>query len=504
MENNIILKTNNILKKFGDNTVLNNICIEIKKGEVHAIVGENGAGKTTLMNILSGIVSPTSGSFEFDDKTITTLSTRDAINMGISVIHQELALVPTLSVYENIFLSKLRGRALGFITNFGELKSKALDLLARLGEEKNIRINDRVEMLNSSHQQIVEIAKALSQDPKLLIMDEPTASLTENEVQNLFRIINNLKNEGISIIYISHILEEVFEIAERISVLRDGEYMGTKIKKESSIDEIIKMMVGRKLDLYHKKESEDIKKGERILEVKDLEIPSLFRNINFYLKRGEILGFSGLVGSGRSEVARAIFGAYKNVKGKIILEGREVKINSPKNALRMGIGMLPEDRRAQGFVCTMNISQNLSLAVLYRLAKSGFVKIKKEKELVDKYIKLLNIKAASINSPILSLSGGNQQKVVFAKWLAVNTKILIVDEPTQGIDVGTKSEIHNILSELAAKGISIILISSELPEILSLSDRIIVMRLGRITGELSISKATQEKIMYLSAVNSEN
>jgi len=504
MENNILLKTSNIFKKYGENTVLNNICIEVKKGEVHALVGENGAGKTTLMNILSGIVNPTSGNFEFNGKIIMTLSTREAINMGISVIHQELALVPTLSVFENIFLSKLKGKVLGFITNFGELKNKAFNLLSRLGEEKNIRVTDRVELLNSSHQQVVEIAKALSQDPKLLIMDEPTASLTKNEVQNLFRIIKNLRNDGISIIYISHILEEVFEISDRITVLRDGEYIGTKNKEDSSIQEIIKMMVGRKLELYLKKESDETKKEENVLEVKDLEVSSLFRNINFNLKKGEILGFAGLIGSGRSEVARAIFGAYKNVRGKILLNSKEVKIKSPNDALRMGIGMLPEDRRLQGFIYSMNIGQNLSLAVLNRISKAGFVNLKKEKELINKYVKLLSIKAASVNSPILSLSGGNQQKVVFAKWLAADTKILIVDEPTQGIDVGTKSEIHNILRELAGKGISIILISSELPEILSLSDRIIVMRSGRIIGQLSIKEATQEKIMFLSAVGSEN
>ena len=504
MENNILLKTSNIFKKYGENTVLNNICIEVKKGEVHALVGENGAGKTTLMNILSGIVNPTSGNFEFNGKIIMTLSTREAINMGISVIHQELALVPTLSVFENIFLSKLKGKILGIITNFGELKNKAFILLSRLGEEKNISVTDRVELLNSSHQQVVEIAKALSQDPKLLIMDEPTASLTKNEVQNLFRIINNLRNDGISIIYISHILEEVFEISDRITVLRDGEYIGTKNKNDSNIQEIIKMMVGRKLELYIKKESAVSEKVENVLEVKDLEVSSLFRNINFNLKKGEILGFSGLIGSGRSEVARAIFGAYKNVKGRIILNGKEVKIKNPGDALRAGIGMLPEDRRLQGFIYTMNIGQNLSLAILNRISKAGFVNLKKEKELISKYVKLLSIKAASINSPILSLSGGNQQKVVFAKWLAANTKILIVDEPTQGIDVGTKSEIHNILRELAGKGISVILISSELPEILSLSDRIIVMRSGIITGQMSINEATQEKIMYLSAVGAEN
>ena len=288
MESNILLKTNNIYKKYGDNTVLNNICIEIKKGEVLALVGENGAGKTTLMNILSGIVNSTSGNFEFNDKIINTLNTREAINMGISVIHQELALVPTLSVFENIFLSKLKGKILGIITNFGELKNKAFILLSRLGEEKNISVTDRVELLNSSHQQVVEIAKALSQNPKLLIMDEPTASLTKNEVQNLFRIINNLRNDGISIIYISHILEEVFEISDRITVLRDGEYIGTKNKNDSNIQEIIKMMVGRKLELYIKKESAVSEKVENVLEVKDLEVSSLFRNINFNLKKGEI------------------------------------------------------------------------------------------------------------------------------------------------------------------------------------------------------------------------
>ncbi len=503
MKEEIILKTNNICKKFGDNTVLDNICFDIKKGEVHALVGENGAGKTTLMNILSGIIFPTSGNFEFDGKAINRFSAYEAAKTGISVIHQEIALVPTLTVYENIFLSKLKDRKIG-IVNFNKLKNKAQEILKRFDEEGNIKINSKVESLNSSCQQLVEISKAFSENSKLIIMDEPTASLTKNEVQNLFKVIKSLKESGISIIYISHILEEVFEISDRISVLRDGKYIGTKNKSETNIDEIIKMMVGRKLDLYSRKQTVKVKDGEKILEVENLNVVPLFSDINFYLRKGEILGFSGLVGAGRSEVARAIFGVYKNVKGKIKLNGREVSISSPSDAMNLGIGMIPEDRKSQGLVHTMNIGQNISLATLNKIAKGCFVNRTKEKELINIYMKLLNIKANSANSPISSLSGGNQQKAIFAKWLATNARILIADEPTQGIDVGTKSEIHSILEELAKNGISIILISSDLPEILRLSDRIIVMRLGKITGELKTEDATQESVMYLSAIGSKD
>ena len=501
MKNEIILKTSSLSKKYGNNTVLRDIDIEIKRGECHAVVGENGAGKTTLMNLLGGIATPTSGNFEFYRTKYTKVDPRESIDIGISIIHQDFALVPTLSVKENIFLSKLKGNFLGIIKNYSELDREAGKILQRLGEEENIRPSDIAGNLSTSKQQIVEIAKALGENPKLLIMDEPTTSLTKSEVRNLFRIINSIKKEGISIIYVSHILEDVVEISDRITVLRDGEYVGTKETNATDISEIITMMVGRKVDLYDVKKKNEVKKNAKnALEVRDLGVEDVIKNVSFVLKEGEILGFAGLVGSGRSEVAKAVFGFYPKTTGKILIDEKEVKIGSPREAMDMGIGLLPEDRRWQGFIPSMSVMQNMSLSSLKDIAKAGVPSIKKEKELVDMYMKYLNIKTHSVHAPIMSLSGGNQQKVVLSKWLATKSRVLIVDEPTQGIDVGSKSEIHKILKSLTREGVAVILISSELPEILSLSDRIIVMRQGTKSGELDISEATPERIMYLATV----
>jgi ribose transport system ATP-binding protein len=500
-EKEVILRTLSLTKKYGDVTVLNDINLDVRRGECHAVVGENGAGKTTLMNVLGGIIHPTSGSFEFYGRGYAQLRPRESLDIGISIIHQDFALVPTLTVKENIFLGKLEGNFLGIIRNYSALEKEARKILARLGEEKNIRPSDVVGRLSTSKQQIVEIAKALSQNPKLLIMDEPTTSLTKAEVKNLFRIIDTIKREGISVIYVSHILGEVLEISDRVTVLRDGEYVGTKESSETNIHEVITMMVGRKIELYDVKTESRVAQGaETVLEVRDLGVDGIVENVSFTLRRGEILGFAGLVGSGRSEVAKALFGFYSKVNGRVYLEGREIKVRSPREAMEHGIGLLPEDRRWQGFIPTMSVMQNMSLASIRSLAKMGVPSLGKERELADMYMKYLNIKAASVHSPILSLSGGNQQKVILSKWLATKSKVLIVDEPTQGIDVGSKSEIHKILHGLAGAGTAIILISSELPEILSLADRVLVMRQGTKSGELDIGEATQEKIMYLATL----
>jgi ABC-type sugar transport system ATPase subunit len=505
MQKEIILRTDSLMKKYGENVVLHDINLDIHKGECHAVVGENGAGKTTLMNILGGIIHPTSGTFTFFNKVYEKVEPRESIDIGISIIHQDFALVPTLNVKENIFLSKLKGGFLGIIKNYTSLDSEARKILERMGEEENINPSDIVGNLSTSKQQIVEIAKALSENPKLLIMDEPSTSLTKSEIKNLFRIINSIKREGISIIYVSHILEEVIEISDRITVLRDGGYVGTKETKATNINEIITMMVGRKIDLYEVKKQSEVKEGEKtILEVDGLNVEGIIKNVSFNLKRGEILGFAGLVGSGRSEVAKALFGFYRTLKGRIVLNDREIEIHSPKEAMNHGIGLLPEDRRWQGYIPTMSVMENLSLASIREISTFGVPLRKKERELVDMYIKFLSIKTESPTSPILSLSGGNQQKVILCKWLATKSKVLIVDEPTQGIDVGSKSEIHKILKSLAETGVSIILISSELSEILSLSDRILVMRQGTKSGELGISEATQEKIMYLATVGTDS
>ena len=501
MEKQAVLTTVGLGKKYGDNVVLRGVNLEVFKGECHAVVGENGAGKTTLMNILGGIIHPSEGHFDFYGKTYRKVDPRESIDIGVGIVHQDFALVPTLSVKENIFLGKLKGNFLGVIKNYRGLEQEARKILARLGEEENIKPNDVVGALSTSKQQIVEIAKALSEHPKLLIMDEPTTALTKAEIKNLFRIVAAIKKDGISIVYVSHILEEVFEISDRISVLRDAELVGTKETGKTSIPDVIKMMVGRKIDLYEIKTSSRVKTEEPpVLEVSGLTVTGRIEGVSFCLKRGEILGFAGLVGSGRSEVAKAIFGFYPNTKGKILLGGKEAKIRTPWDAMKLGIGLLPEDRRWQGFIPTMSVMQNMSLAAIRDISKAGVPSIRKERELTDMYIKFLNIKTRSVHTPILKLSGGNQQKVILCKWLATKSKVLIVDEPTQGIDVGSKSEIHKILKDLAETGMSVILISSELPEILSLSDRIVVMRQGKKSGELAIGEATQEKIMYLATM----
>jgi ABC-type sugar transport system ATPase subunit len=499
-----ILRTSSLTKKYGDTAVLRDVDFEVLRGECHAVVGENGAGKTTLMNILGGIVRPSSGSFNFYGRDYQRVAPRESIDIGISVIHQDFALVPTLSVSENIFLSRLKRTARGMIINKRKLDRDAKEILGRLGEADTVKPGDLVGGLSTSKQQIVEIAKALAEGPRLLIMDEPTTSLTKSEVKNLFRIINGIKKDGISIIYVSHILEEVFEISDRITVLRDGELVGTHRIVDVTVMDVISMMVGHKVDLYGVKQAaEAVSEAPIALSVEELSVDGVLKNVSFKVRRGEILGFAGLIGSGRSEVARAVFGVYPRIRGRIFLEGKEVRIRSPLHAMRLGLGFLPEDRRLQGYVPTMSVMHNMSLAAIRSLAPAGIPNARRERALVNRYVSSLKIRTGSISSPITSLSGGNQQKVLMCKWLATRSRVLIVDEPTQGIDVGSKSEIHKILRDLAKENVAILLISSELPEIMTLCDRIVVMRQGTKSGELTIEEATQEKIMYLATVGAQ-
>jgi ABC-type sugar transport system ATPase subunit len=497
MKTNTILSIEGVTKHFGGVTALDNVSFEIDEGECHAIVGENGAGKTTLLNILGGDIHPDSGYIVFDGRRYDRLDPRESISLGINVIHQELALVGPLSVMENIFIGEIQGKYRGLVKSQKRLKTEANKIIDMLGCE--VDPVELVENLSTSKKQIVEIAKALSTNPKILIMDEPTSSLTKGETEKLFEMIISLKSRGISIIFVSHRLNEVKEVSDRVTVLRDGQYIGTAQTKETSIDEIVKMMVGRKIELYQKSESRE-SKNPVVLEMDGLTRQPFFKNICFSARSGEILTLSGLVGAGRTELAAAIFGYMPPDSGVIRVEGAECQIQSPRAAMRLGIGMLTEDRKINGMIDTMVVRENTSVAILPALNRLGFIKKKEENIIVKKYVDMLNIKTTTVEEPITNLSGGNQQKVMLARWLATQVRILIVDEPTQGVDVGAKAEIHKLLRELAQQGVAVIVISSDLPEVLSISDRIIVMRSGELAGEIKAEEATEENIMRLATV----
>jgi len=497
MGENVVLKFSEITKHFGGVTALNSVSFEILKGECHAVVGENGAGKTTLLNILGGDINPDTGFLELGGEHFDQLDPRKSISLGINVIHQELALIGPLSVTENILIENLEGKYPGFVKKQGKLKQAAKRIVDMLGCE--IDLEELVENLSTSKKQIVEIAKALSTNPKILVMDEPTSSLTQNETENLFNIINSLKKRGISIIFVSHRLNEVKKISDRVTVIRDGNYIGTVKTEETTIDAIIRMMVGRKVELYQKRNSQE---GENpvVLEVQNLTREPYFRDISFHARGGEVLSFSGLVGSGRTELAESIFGFLPAVSGEIHVFGKSCHIDSPQAAMALGIGLLPEDRKINGVIDTMVVRENTSIAVLPKLSKFGFVNKREENKLVKRFVNVLNIKTQTVEESVTNLSGGNQQKVILARWLATQVKVLIVDEPTQGVDVGAKAEIHKLLRELADQGVAVIVISSDLPEVLSISDRVLVMQVGKLTGELQSSEVSEEKIMTLATV----
>lgn len=501
MRSEYILQIIDVTKDYPGVRALDCVKLEVKRGEVHALVGENGAGKSTLIKILSGAVRKDEGNIFFDGANVEINSPQEAQRLGISVIYQEFNLVPHLSVSENIFLgreilhtSRLAGfRKLGSlrIVNRRQEEQKAEEILSRLGVTLDPRTS--VNRLGVAGQQITEIAKALCADAKLIAMDEPSSALTEREIKNLFDLIRKLKSEEVSIIYISHHMDEVFQIADRVTVFRDGRWIGTFPVDEISNDELIEMMVGRKLsDGFPKRKA---KIGREILALKGVTRKGIIEDISFGLREGEILGITGLMGSGRTEVARAIFGADKIDEGEIYLDGNKVDIKSPIDAIKMGISLLTEDRKAYGLILNMTVRENITLASLKNLSKFSVIKRRQEHEAVDRFIKELRIKTPSREQTTQNLSGGNQQKVVLSKWLLTNSKVIIFDEPTKGIDVGAKTEIYHLMSQLTESGVGIIMISSELPEVLGMSDRIIVMYEGRIKAELSAENATQTQIM---------
>lgn len=488
MENLLVVE--NISKTFPGVKALQNISLDVKKGEVLSLMGENGAGKSTLIKILAGVYSKDEGRLIFDGQEVNISSPVVSQRIGISVIFQELNLLPNISIAENIFTGRERNKM-----NFFFDKKQTEKEAARLMDEVGLYCDPDtlVQDLPLSQRQMVEVAKALSQNAKLIIMDEPTSSLTDREAETLFDIINKLKKSGVSVIFVSHKMNEVQRISDRVHILRDGTYVGCLRKENITEDAIIQMMVGRKLESIFDKVEVPI--GDVVFEVRELSTEKFLRNISFKVRKGEIVGFAGLVGAGRTEVMRAIFGIDRRTSGKIFIEDKEVKIQSPGDAIRLGVGFVPEDRKKQGLILGMSVKKNITLPGLNLVSKIGFLRKALEDNASDTYIEKLRIKTPHREQEVVNLSGGNQQKVVVSKWLATTPKVLIVDEPTRGIDVGAKKEIHSLLSSLAQNGVAIIMISSELPEILGMSDRIIVMHDGRIKGELDKSNASQERIM---------
>jgi len=489
MGNSDILIMKDITKVFPGVTALKNVTFTCKKAEVHALMGENGAGKSTLIKLLNGISHPTGGEIYFKGQPFKANTPQEAQKAGIAIIYQELNLVPNMNAVENIFLGREIIR--NGVVRFPLMKKKAREILDSLDVEVNLDVP--VSKLSVAHQQMVEIAKSLSMDATLMVMDEPTASLTTHEIESLYKTIRRLKSKGVTIIYISHHLDEVFEIADRVTVLKDGECMGTK--DVESIDEqtLIRMMVGRALEEIYPPKAEKV--GEKIMEIRGLTRKGVINDIYLDIYEGEILGVAGLVGSGRTELARAIFGADKTDGGAICISGKKVSINNPTDAMKNNIGFVTEDRKGQGLILGLTVKQNVTLSLIKELTRFNLISGKREKELVSSFISSLKIATPNMDAKVLNLSGGNQQKVVLAKWLARKCKIIILDEPTRGIDVGAKVEIYNLMRELANKGTAIIMISSELPEILGMSDRIAIMRNGKVVGKLSHDDASEEKIL---------
>lgn len=497
MENDIILEMIDVSKTFPGVKALDKVSLKVRKGTVHALMGENGAGKSTLMKVIIGIFPFEQGKIIFDGKEIINHSIKKSIEMGISMIHQELNPIPEMTVAENIYVGREPSKNIVFYDK-KKIIQDTIDLFEMLGIDK---IDPKIKMsrLSVAKKQMVEIAKAISYKSKLIIMDEPTSAITDKEVDQLFRITNQLKKEGVSFIFITHKMDEIFKITDEVTVLRDGQYVCTKKAEDITRDELIALMVGREITQMFPKETAEI--GDIIMSVRGLTIEGLFHDISFDLREGEILGIAGLMGAGRTEVVETIFGYRKMDRGEIHIEGKKVNIKSPEEAIKYKMAFLTEDRKKTGLFLPLSVRDNMVVTCISKYIK-GLLLNKKEIELVCNDQKnSLSIKTPSLNQTVDNLSGGNQQKVLIARWLLTEPKIFIVDEPTRGIDVGSKAEIHRLLSQLAQQGRAVIMISSELPEILGMSDRIIVMHEGRITGELGREVASQTKIMDLATSN---
>ena len=492
MESPDFLQMQRINKSFDGTQALKDVDFSANSGEVHAIVGENGAGKSTLMKILAGAIQPDAGKFILDGRSVQPRSPHYAFQLGIRTVYQEFSLVPHLSVTENILMGQMpRGRFKWWV-DWSQAHQRAEEILQYIGFT-DVDVSASTARLSVSHQQMVELAKAVAQKPRILILDEPSAVLSQEELKRLFALINRLKQESTLIIYISHRLDEVFEIADLITVLKDGETVGTVLPQQTTENQLIKMMVGRPLEaIYPQRKSQP---SDIFLEVKNLSRTGIFSDVSFSLGRREILGMFGLVGSGRTDVARCIFRAETPDSGSIRIGGKSVKLKSPHDAVRRNIAMLTEDRKRDGLIMSCSICDNVGLATMDQVSRWKLLMRRKQKELVQSKVQEMSIRPAQLTRLVRELSGGNQQKVVLAKWLLSNAKLLILDEPTRGVDVATKVEIYHLIGELADKGAAIILISSELPEILGMSNRILVLREGQVVGEFTIESASEETLL---------
>lgn len=481
-----------INKAFTSNRVLKDAAFFLKDGEVHALMGENGAGKSTLMKILTGVYKYDSGDIFVDGQKVCYKNPQEAEKAGIVFIHQELNVLFDLTVEENLFMGKEITKFFG-VCNKKAMREKAAGIMNKMGV--NIPVNSVMNELSVGQQQMVEICKALMVDAKVLIMDEPTAALTESETKILFEVMNSLKQKGVSIVYISHRMEEIFALCDRITILRDGEYIDTKYIKDITMDDVVQMMIGREIGERFPQRSNKL--GKEILKVENLTHKSIFKDINFSVYAGEVLGVSGLMGAGRTEIMHAIFGNLPTTNGKIFINGTETKIKNTRDAICAGIGFITEDRKTEGLLLEKSIAQNIEIANLKTISNFGIISNQKSKNLVKQGIEEFRIKCFNELQECKNLSGGNQQKVVLAKWVYKQPKILILDEPTRGVDIGAKKEIYNIIKKLASNGVAIILVSSELPEVLGMSDRIMVICEGKVTGILNSKDADQAKIMTL-------
>ena len=489
-ETSPVLRLTGISKRFGAVQALTDVDVALFANEVHALVGENGAGKSTLVKILAGIHHPDAGRIQLSGEDLVLSGPAAARDLGIAVIHQHPNLFPDLTVAENVFVGRLPRNGVRGV-DWGELNRKAERLFANLGVKQSVSVP--VRGLSVADQQLVEIAKSLSLDARVLVMDEPTASLSSHEVERLFTIIRQLRGRGVAILFVDHRMEEVFEIADRVSVLRDGRHVITAAINELNPADAIRHMVGRRLETLFPKEQATI--GEIALEVRGLTRRGVFSNASFQVRRGEILGLAGLVGAGRTEIARVLFGIDRADAGEVLVAGKHAEIKSPKDAMRLGIVYVPEDRHAQGLVLDFSIAANVSLPIVERLSRLLVVDRVQERQIATDYSKQLQVRSTGVEQVASGLSGGNQQKVVLAKWLATKPTVLLLDEPTQGVDIGAKAEVHRIISQLAGQGMAIVLISSELLEVLGMADRIVVLHEGRVAAEFARDDATQERVM---------
>ncbi len=481
-----------ICKSFGANKVLGGVNLHVRPGEVHALMGENGAGKSTLMNILTGIHKADAGTIMVDGKEVTFRNNKDAEEHGIAFIHQELNIWPNLSVLENLFLMNQPKTRFGTI-DFKKMREMAEAKCQEIGIE--LPLDEIAGECSVGQQQMTEITRSLMLDAKTVIMDEPTAALTERETDRLFDVMRKLKNKGVSIIYISHRMEEVFANCDTITVMRDGQTISSRPTEETNMDQIVGDMVGRVMSEYYPARTNV--PGDEVFRVEGFTQPGVFQDISFNLRKGEILGVAGLMGAGRTEIMRAIFGVDPHESGKLYFEGKEIHIKNPGDAIRQGFGFITENRKTEGLILDFSIERNIALPSEERLAKSHVINDKNEFDFSSELSKRLGVKAQDINLPASTLSGGNQQKVVIAKWVGMHPKLLILDEPTRGIDIGAKKDIYDLMNELTAKGVSIIMVSSELPEVIGMSDRILVIHEGRAAGIVEHKDATQTRIMTL-------